>query len=202
MENFIESLVDRPWLLVLSIMAVGAVISLITLILREVFIKLDDKFDPLKRMEEEMLSKGVGGENIGGIAADVTVTEIRQHPHNTLMGYAAEFKYGVANPSGVSFVIHRAGFLNRPLEQLPPEVAEVPGELAAAGYTLRFSPPEMYQLYADKLRSFGCLPEEHITQFSLQGGIMRIELQKGERWPDVRIKELSAAGAAVARAFM
>lgn len=200
MENFIESLADRPVLLVLSIMAFGAVFSFIALAIRELLIKLDNKMDPLANLDSAMRGYTGPDGQVDGVPTVVKVEHIlRRHGDS---GYYATFRYTVSNPHGVSLAVHRDGLLFRPMAILPPVAPEVPPAIGAAGYTLRFSPPELYPHYAAKLDGAAVFIPESLQEFSLEGTTLTIAVQNGARWPDGTIKRLAAAGAGIAKAFV
>ena len=200
MEKFIESLADRPLMLVLSVMAFGTVIAAAAMFVTEKLRKLDDAADPLADMGAALLGYTGPDGRVGGVPARISVGPVRSRSRT--VGYSAVLKYTVTNPNGLRLALHRAGLLYRPLKALPPEVKEVPQALAEAGYTLRLEPGLMAPLYAGKLAALGPLLEENIMEFSLEGGTLTIELQASGLWPDARIRQLAEAGAETAKAFM
>jgi hypothetical protein len=209
LAELIESLPDRPFLLLLFIMGGAALFMPLGLFLKKLAqmtanwtIKLAGGVD-----EEEMAQLGAmvyGGAKedgkIDGIPSGLTTGPVT-HEGNTI-GYEAVFKYTVANPLGMKLVVHRAGPLHRPLEFLPPEVPEVPESLKNAGYTLRCDPPELAVTAAQKaaaLAPFAATGD--LTELTLKDGELKARLYGTEDWGEDKLRVLLKAGAAAARGF-
>ncbi len=193
MENFITDIAAKPHLLALVILSFAALFLGPMLYLRRISAAM-------RRAKEAAGRAAAGDGRVEGVPADVRVEETSGNSRR--YGYSAYLNYTVSNPGNVWLVMHRAGWFNRPLAALPPVVDEVPPALAAAGFTLRFSPPEMYRLYAGKLSGAEAFLREHVMAFRLRGGRLEIELQKPDGWSDQHLDKLARAGASVARAFM
>ena len=207
--NWIETLPDRPLLLLLFIMA-GAMLFLpLGILLRKLASLLVDKtMGAIGGAGDEEMAK-LSAVVYGGADADGRIDGVPARfttgpmiVNGKITGYEAEFRYAVANPLGLKLVVHRAGLLNRPLEFLPPEVPEVPENLKAAGYTLRCDPPELAGEAARKAAAFAPFAAGGaLTELTLTGGELRAGLSAREDWPDEDLRALLKAGAAAARGF-
>lgn len=207
--EWIESLPDRPFMLLLFIMGGAALFMVPTLLLRRLAGLLANKTaDALGGADEDEISKLnamlTGGARddgrIDGVPARFTAGPVT-HKGATI-AYEAVFVYTVTNPLGIELVAHRAGPLHRPLEFLPPEVPEVPEGFKAAGYTLRCEPPE---LAADAARkAAGLAPfaaTGDLAELTLKNGELKARLYGTQDWGDDRLRALLKAGAAAARGF-
>ncbi len=193
MGNFITDIAAKPHLLALVILSFAALFIGPMLYLRRIS-------EAMRRAQAAAGRAASGESRVDGVPADVRVEETSGNSRR--YGYSAYLNYPVANPNKVWFVMHRAGWFNRPLAALPPAVKEVPAGISAAGFTLRFSPPEMYPLYAGKLDGAEAFLHEHVMRLCLRGGKLEIELQRPDAWSDQHLAKLARAGASLAKAFM
>lgn len=207
--EFVETLPDRPFMLLLFIMGGAAVFLLPGLLLKKLARMAANKTaDMIGGATEGEMAKlgamaygGAGNDGrIDGIPSRFTANPVT-HKGNPI-GYEAEFIYAVTNSAGLKLVVHRTGPLQRPLEFLPPEVAEVPDSLKAAGYTLRCDPPELAEAAAQKaagLAAFAAAGE--LTELTLKDTELKIRLYSNSDWGDEKLSALLKAGAAAARNF-
>lgn len=207
--EFLESLPDRPFMLLLFIMGGAMLFMIPALLLRKLaHLAANKTADLLGGATEDEMAKlgamaygGAGNDGrIDGIPARFTTGPVT-HKGNPI-GYEAEFIYEVGNSAGIRLVIHRAGPLHRPLEFLPPEVPNIPEGLKTAGYTLRCDPPELAEEAARKaagLAPFAAAGD--LTELTLKDGELKARLYSDSDWGDEKLKALLKAGAAAARAF-
>jgi len=209
LTEWIETLPDRPFMLLLFIMG-GAMLFLpLGWLLRKLAQLAAGKTASLLggTSEEElqklgaMIYGGAGNDGrIDGIPARFSTGPVT-HKGATI-GYEAEFIYEVANPLDIKLVVHLSGPLHRPLEFLPPEAPEVPESLKAAGYTLRCAPPELAAEAARKAAALGALTADgDLTELTLKGGELKARLYSDSDWEEGKLSALLKAGAAAARNF-
>jgi hypothetical protein len=207
--EFIESLPDRPLLLLLFIMGSALLFLPLGLLAKKLARLLADKaITALGGAGEEEMGK-IGAMVYGGADADGRINGIPARltagpvmRRGAVIGYQAEFAYSVANPAGMKLVVHRAGLLNRPLEALPPEVPEIPEGLKAAGYTLRCAPPEQALTAAGRAGVLALFASGgDLTEIILEGGELKVRLYSGSDWEEGELRALLEGGAEAAKAF-
>ncbi len=203
LTEWIETLPDRPFMLLLFIIGASLMMLPFVLLLGKLARMLadiggDDK--ELGKLGAELYGGAGADGRIDGVPASFTTGPMIVK--GNVVGYEAEFTYGVANPLGLRLVVHRAGLLNRPLELLPPEVPDAPESLKAAGYTLRCAPPELAAEAARRAAAFAPFAAGgNLTELTLKDGELKARLEADADWQDAALRALLKAGAAAARNF-
>ncbi|HNW42967.1 MAG TPA: hypothetical protein PKI19_00580 [Elusimicrobiales bacterium] len=205
LTNWIDTLPDRPGMLLLFIMGGASVILCFMLVLLRLAWKLFGGLslggdDEMKKLAARVYGGAGPDGKIDGIPALFSTNSVSNH--GSVTGYEAEFRYAVGNPQGLRLAAHRSGLLHRPLEFLPPEVADVPESFRAAGYTLRCEPPEQGPSAADRAAAFGVFAAGgDLTELSLDAGELKVRLYRRNNWTDEELRALLHAGAAAAKKF-
>ena len=209
LTEWIESLPDRPFMLLLFIMGGAMLFMPLGWLLRKLAqLAAGKTVSMLGGAGEEEMQKlgaiiygGAGNDGrIDGIPARFTTGPVTHE--GTTIGYEAEFIYEVANSRGIKLVVHRTGPLHRPLEFLPPEAPEVPESLKAVGYTLRCDPPELAAEAARKAAALGPFAAGgDLTEITLKDSELKARLYSDSDWEEGKLSALLKAGAAAARNF-
>lgn len=205
MGEFVDTLPDRPFLLLLWIMGLSMLFLPFALLLRkgaDIVARLlvpDLKSLGLDKVQAMVYADADKNGVRDGIPVNVKAdTEEEENSR----GYEAVFEYTVRNPEGVKLRLHRAGLMYRPLGFLPPEAEAAPAWVAGGGYVLRCSPPEASPMLASKVEPLRAFVETgKLDDLELAGGKLAVSLSSEKPWHDGQVKQLAAAGLAAAKKF-